>query len=315
MLISQRLKEAQKFLNSEARSIIDASKKLDGKFSNCIDLIINSNGKVIISGVGKSGSVGRKISSTFVSLGTPSLFLHPLDAFHGDIGIVKRNDVAILISYSGESEETIKLLNYFNNLKIKSIAITGNLNSTISKKCTYTLDASVKKEACHLNLAPTCSTSVAMAIGDSLASICALESGFKPQDFARYHPSGQLHKLNFEVVGNIMNDNNIPTCDTNSSIRDLIIEISKGKLGAVFICDKNKLKWIFTDGDLRRCIINKIDLSSKIKNLNPKEPITIKKSSKVFEASNIMKANKISILPVVESDSTLIGYIKLSQCL
>ncbi len=314
MLISQRIKEAQKLLNSEANSIIDASKKLDENFSNCIDLIINSNGKLIISGVGKSGSVGRKISATFVSLGTPSLFLHPLDAFHGDIGIVKKNDVAILISNSGESEETIKLLNYFNNLEIRSIAITGNLNSTIAKKCTLKLDSSVKEEACHLNLAPTCSTSVAMAIGDSLASICALECGFKPKDFARYHPSGQLHKLNFEVVGDIMNDKNIPICDENSSIRDLIIEISKGEQGAVFICAKNKLKWIFTDGDLRRCIENEIDLSSKIKSLNPKKPITIKKSSKVSEASNLMKTYKISILPVVDSNRSLIGTIKLSQC-
>ena len=154
-----------------------------------------------------------------------------------------------------------------------------------------------------------------MAIGDALASVCAIEKGFKTKDFARYHPYGSLHKLNFQRVENIMDVKNIPICDENTSIKDLIIAISKGKIGAIFICKGKELKWIFTDGDVRRVIENEIDLSSKISNLSPKKPITISPNAKVGDASYLMKKNKISILPVIDKEGLLIGSVKLSQCL
>ena len=206
-------------------------------------------------------------------------------------------------------------MNYANKNGIKSIAITGKIDSTINKKATCNLNAVVENEACPLNLAPTCSTSVTMALGDALASICAMERGFKENDFARFHPSGNLHKLNFEIVDNIMNTQYLPICEKDKSIKEIVIEISKGQQGAVFICENKKLLWVFTDGDLRRCIESGVKLTTKIKSLKFSTPLTIKSRSKVSSALNLMKSNKISILPVIDDFGLLVGSIKLAQCI
>ena len=187
---TDRIKEAQRVLEAEANAIFASSKKIGLNFSKCIDLIIDCRGTVVITGIGKSGNIGRKITSTLASLGTPSIFLHTSDAFHGDLGILRKNDILILISNSGETHELVRILNYANKNGIKSIAITGKIDSTINKKATCTLNAVVENEACPLNLAPTCSTSVTMALGDALASICAMERGFKENDFARVEGEG-----------------------------------------------------------------------------------------------------------------------------
>jgi len=312
---TERIKEAQRVLEAEAKAIFASSNKLGLNFSKCIDLIIDCKGTVVISGIGKSGNIGRKITSTLASLGTPSIFLHTSDAFHGDLGILRRDDILICISNSGETDELIRLLNYAKRNDIKSIAITGNVTSTISKEATISLNSSVESEACPLNLAPTCSTSVTMALGDALASICAMERGFKEIDFARFHPSGSLHKLNFETVENIMNTEYLPICEKNTSIKDVIIEISKGQQGAVFVCENKKLLWVFTDGDLRRSIESGIKLTTNIKDLKFSLPITTKSWAKVSEALDLMQSNKISILPVIDDCGTLIGSVKLSQCI
>ena len=312
---NDRIKEAQKVLELEANAIFASSKKISLSFSKCVDLIIDCKGKVVISGIGKSGSIGKKITSTFASLGTPSVFLNTTDAFHGDLGILRKNDLLILISNSGETDELVRLLNYANINSIKSIAITGKPDSTLNKKATCFLNSFVENEACPLNLAPTCSTSVTMALGDALAIICAMEMGFKEIDFARFHPSGNLHKLNFEIVDNIMNTQYLPICKKEKSIKEIIIEISKGQQGAVFICENKKPIWVFTDGDLRRCIESEIELTTKVKNLKLSSPLTIKSQSKVSLALNIMRSNKISILPVVDDFGLLIGSVKLSQCI
>ena len=311
----ERISEAKRVLELEAEAIFNASKNLDLNFSNCVDLIINCKGTIVISGLGKSGNIGKKITSTLASLGTPSIFLHSSDAFHGDLGILRKEDILILISNSGETSELIKLLDFAERNGNKSIAITGKLDSSISRKATFQLDATVKSEACPLNLAPTCSTSVTMALGDALASICAIERGFKEIDFARFHPSGNLHKFNFEIVDNIMNTNSLPICDKNSSIKDLIIQMTKGQQGAVFICEEKKLLWIFTDGDLRRTIENGLKLTSKARDLNLSTPISIKSQSKLSEALELMQSNKISILPIIDNQGLLLGSLKLSQCI
>ena len=312
---TERIKEAQRVLEAEARAIFASSKKISLNFSKCIDLIIDCKGTVVISGIGKSGNIGKKITSTLASLGTPSIFLHTSDAFHGDLGILRKDDLLICISNSGETDELVRLLNYAKRNDIKSIAITGNVNSTISKEATISLNSSVESEACPLNLAPTCSTSVTMALGDALASICAMERGFKEIDFARFHPSGSLHKLNFETVENIMNTESLPICEKNTSIKDVIIAISKGLQGAVFVCEKQKLLWVFTDGDLRRCIETGIKLTANIKDLKFSLPLTTKSFSKVSEALDLMQSNNISILPVIDDSGLLIGSVKLSQCI
>ncbi|MDC3045224.1 KpsF/GutQ family sugar-phosphate isomerase [Prochlorococcus sp. AH-736-B04] len=312
---TERIKEAQRVLEAEARAIFASSKKISLNFSKCIDLIIDCKGTVVISGIGKSGNIGKKITSTLASLGTPSIFLHTSDAFHGDLGILRKDDLLICISNSGETDELVRLLNYAKRNGIQSIAITGNVNSTISKEASISLNSSVESEACPLNLAPTCSTSVTMALGDALASICAMERGFKEIDFARFHPSGSLHKLNFETVENIMNTESLPICEKNTSIKDVIIAISKGQQGAVFVCEKQKLLWVFTDGDLRRCIESGIKLTANIKDLKFSLPLTTKSFSKVSEALDLMQSNNISILPVIDDCGLLIGSVKLSQCI
>ncbi len=312
---TERIKEAQRVLEAEARAIFASSKKISLNFSKCIDLIIDCKGTVVISGIGKSGNIGKKITSTLASLGTPSIFLHTSDAFHGDLGILRKDDLLICISNSGETDELVRLLNYAKRNGIKSIAITGNVNSTISKEASISLNSSVESEACPLNLAPTCSTSVTMALGDALASICAMERGFKEIDFARFHPSGSLHKLNFETVENIMNTESLPICEKNTSIKDVIIAMSKGQQGAVFVCEKQKLLWVFTDGDLRRCIESGIKLTANIKDLKFSLPLTTKSFSKVSEALDLMQSNNISILPVIDDSGLLIGSLKLSQCI
>ena len=277
---NERIKEAQRVLEAEAKAIFASSKKIDLNFSKSVDLIINCKGTIVISGIGKSGNIAKKITSTLASLGTPSIFLHTSDAFHGDLGVLRNEDVLILISNSGETNELIKLLKYANNNGNKSIAITGNINSTLAKKATYHLNAAVESEACPLNLAPTCSTSVTMALGDALASICAIEKDFREIDFARFHPSGNLHKSNFEKVENIMNCELLPICNKETSIKELILEMTRCQKGAVFICEDKKILWVFTDGDLRRCIESTFSLSTKVKDLNHKEPITIERYAK-----------------------------------
>ena len=278
---NERVSRAKRVLEAEAKAIYASSKNIGLNFSKCVDLIIDCKGKVVISGIGKSGNIGKKITSTLASLGTPAIFLHSSDAFHGDLGILRKNDLLILISNSGETEELVRLLEFADFNGIKSIAISGKVDSTIYKNATCHLNATVESEACPLNLAPTCSTSVTLALGDALASICAIEKGFKEDDFARFHPSGNIHKLNFEIVDNIMNTKFLPISETNSSIKDLIIEISKGQQGVVFICENKKLLWVFTDGDLRRCIESGIRLSTKVKNLKFSNPKSIKLGSKV----------------------------------
>ena len=233
MIDKERILEAKRVLEAEGNAIFSTANKLDLNFSICVDLIINCKGKIVISGIGKSGNIGRKITSTLASLGTPSIFLHTSDAFHGDLGNLRKDDLLILISNSGETDELQKLLNYAKINGNKSIAITGNINSNISKKANYCLDASVESEACTLNLAPTCSTSVTMALGDALAIICAMERGFKEIDFARFHPSGNLHKSNFEIVQNIMSTDLLPICNKENSIRELILEMTRCQKGAV----------------------------------------------------------------------------------
>ena len=315
MLAKERINKAKILLELESGAISESAKKLDLNFSKCVDLMINCKGTLVISGLGKSGSIGKKITSTLVSLGTPSIFLHTSDAFHGDLGILRKNDLLVLISNSGETDELVKLLNYANSSGINSIAITGKVNSTLYKNATCHLNAAVESEACPLNLAPTCSTSVTMALGDALASICAIERGFKENDFARFHPSGNLHKINFEIVDNIMNTQYLPICDKNTTIKNLILEISKGQQGTVFICENKKLLWVFTDGDLRRCIESGIRLKTKIKNLKYSIPLSIESGAKVSIALRKMQSNKISILPVIDDFGFLIGSIKLSQCI
>ncbi len=310
---SQIIKDCKEIMNIEARAIENAMKNIDNEFVKAVFETLNCSGRVIISGLGKSGLIGRKISATLSSLGTPSSFLHPSDALHGDLGVIKENDLVFMISNSGETEELISLLWFTKNQKNKTIAITGNPNSTISTNATISINSFVEKEACRHNLAPTTSTTVAMAIGDALAIIVSKLKDFQAIDFAKVHPAGSLAKLNFKYVYQVMQKDSLPICCSKTKILDLISVITKGKLGAALVMDEKKLIGIVTDGDIRRYVDKNANIEAITEDLMTKEPIIISQELSASLALELMIEKEITVLPV-ESDGLIVGAITISDC-
>ncbi len=232
---------------------------LDSQFDHAVDLILASSGQVIVCGMGKSGLFGQKISSTLASTGTPSIFLHPAEAIHGDLGRVRANDVLLLISNSGETEEIISLLPAFERIGITGIAFTGNMNSSLARHCDIVLDISVDREACPLNLAPTTSGLTSLVMGDALAIALMEKRGFKVEDFAATHPGGALGKRLLTRVSDQMITENLPFVDGSESMSSAIVTMTEGRLGIALVGTPDHLEGIITDGDLRRAIGDKVD--------------------------------------------------------
>ena len=305
-------KYAKEVFEIESKAIADLSKNLDSDFDSTVETILKSSGRLVVSGVGKSGIIGKKISATLASTGTPSLFLNPVDAFHGDLGMIQKNDVFMAISYSGETEELLKLIPFIKTNKIKLIALSGNPKSTLAKNCDFHLNVSVYKEACPLELAPTSSTTATLTMGDALAVSLMKARNFKPEDFAQFHPGGSLGKKLLTRVDQVMQTKNLPIISPNNSIPELIETISKGRLGLAVIQDQNKILGIITDGDLRRAIDKYKEklFALKAKNIMTEKPKTISSSMKLSEAEELMSKNKITSLLVVEKNK-LAGIIQL----
>lgn len=312
-------KQVTQILKIEAEAINQAIANLQtSQVEFAIELLSNCRGKIVLLGIGKSGLIARKIAATLTSTGTPAVYLHPSDALHGDIGIVKSSDVAIVLSNSGETEELLGLLPYLKHRQIPLIAIVGNLKSTLARSATVILQATISREACPLNLAPTASTTVALAIGDALAMTLMQVKQLTPQDFAFNHPAGRLGKRLTLTVGDLMHsgqDN--PTISPNASWLDVVEAITKGSLGAVSVIDdRGHLLGIITDGDIRRALQKfqphewKIMVSNTIMTPNP---IAVTKDVLAYEALQIMenRASQISVLPVVDQDKVSIGMIRL----
>lgn len=235
---------------------------LDSRFDEAVSLISNTAQHVIICGMGKSGLVGRKIAATFSSTGTAALFLHPAEAIHGDLGMVREKSVVLLISNSGETEEVIKLLPAFKRLDVKIIAIVGSLDSTLAKISDIALDVSIDREACPLNLAPTTSTLTTLVMGDALAIALMSRSGFKPEDFAANHPGGMLGMRLLSRVKDRMSERDLPLVDATMSMSEVIVIMTEARLGLALVQEDNKLQGIITDGDLRRMLVMGTNLSS-----------------------------------------------------
>jgi len=277
--------------------------------------------KLLITGVGKSGIVARKIAATFSSVGLMSVYLNPLDALHGDLGIVAENDLIILLSNSGETIELINIIPHLKNRKTRIIGILGKVKSNIAKKCDVVLDASVDKEICPLNLAPTASTSVAMAIGDALAAVWMDREGISFEDFATNHPAGNLGKKLTLLVKDLMIPiKEITTIKKSTFLPEIIIQLSQNSSGACFVTDtkeKNKLIGLITDGDLRRILKNKpIELWSEIKaeEFMTIDPITISENIHAIKALEIMERNRkkaISVLPIISKNNEILGLLRL----
>ncbi len=312
-------------LYEESNAIRAAAAKLNSdEVDKALDVLENCSikkSKVVISGVGKSGIVARKIAATFSSLGLMSLYLNPLDALHGDLGIVDSEDVCILLSNSGETQEILEVLPHLKRRGTTCIALVGRINSTLAKESNIVLDASVDKEVCPLNLAPTASTAVAMAIGDSLAAVITERFGISSTDFAINHPAGQLgKKLTLKVENIMIKSNNIRPINPDSSLQEVIYQLTNDAIGTCLVKDPNsegRLLGIITDGDLRRALKennNKNWDSLIAENIMTLDPICIEKNILIVDALKKMELNgrkPVSVLPVVNEDNLILGLLRL----
>ena len=313
------LSEVQTLLRIESDAIAQTATRLDpASVERVVDLLAECKGKVVIVGVGKSGIIGQKIAGTMTSAGTAALYLHPSDALHGGLGIVQSNDVVIMLSNSGETDEIVAMLPYLKNRHVAIVAIVGNVNSTLARRADLVLDASVDKEACPLNLAPTTSTTVALAIGDALAMTVMKVKGLTPDDFAVNHPAGRLGKRLTLRVGDLMHsDGENPTIAMGSSWVEVVRAISKGGLGAVCVIDgEGRLAGIITDGDLRRAIEQTShDSLAKLTcdDFMTCKPVVATPELLAFDALQLMedRPSQISVLPVVDENERCVGLIRV----
>lgn len=310
-----KLAEGRRVFDIEIDVLKKTRDALDETFIKILDLVTSCKGKVIITGMGKSGHIAAKLAATFASLGTPSFCLHPGEAMHGDLGMISENDVVIAISYSGESDEIVKILPNIKMIGATLIGITGNANSTLAHTSDIVQILPKFREACYLGLAPTSSTTSVLCYGDALAVVASGVYGFKDADFGKFHPAGALGKKLILKVDDLMaNGTNNAKVHVNVTLKDAIVELSKKGLGVVSIVDdKDTLLGVITDGDLRRQLEKEADIYSlKVENVMTKTPITIQTGKLAVEALNILKRKNISCMPVI-ADSKIIGTIRLQD--
>jgi arabinose-5-phosphate isomerase len=308
------LDTARRVLKIEAQAIQDVLARLDATFEKAVDLLFACKGRVVLTGMGKSGLVARKISATFSSTGTPSFFLHPGEALHGDLGMLARGDMLIAVSYGGETEEIIHLLEALKRLEIPLITLTGNLKSTLAESSEFALDVSVKEEACSLNLAPTASTTVAMAVGDALAVSLLERRDFRHDDFAALHPAGRLGKKLLRVEHLMHAADALPRVSLETKMPDVFHEMSAKKLGMTTVLHPDgRLAGIVTDGDLRRLMEKQggATLSMTAGEAMTRNPQTIGPHVLASEALNAMEKKKITSIVVVDDIQRVVGVVHL----
>lgn len=318
MLDYMIIKRAKEVFRLEAEAVRALANKLDHNFVQAVEAISNCKGRVVVTGMGKAGIIGQKISATLASLGTPSIWLHSAEAVHGDLGRVTKEDIVIALSNSGETEETKSLIPILKKIGAKIIAITGNKDSGLARHSDLVLDVSVKKEACPLGLAPTSSTTAMLAMGDALA-VCLVErKGFKEKDFALFHPGGALGKKLLLKVEDIMRKGKAnPIVSEDAIVKDVLYAITEARAGAASVVNKaGRLSGIFTDGDLRRHLEADTNLSvRKVKEVMTKNPITISPQRLAVEALRILEERKIDELPVVDKNRRSVGMLDVQDVL
>lgn len=302
---------AKDALLAQAEAVAQLARRLNGEFHRAVELILGCKGRTVICGMGKSGLIGQKMVATFASTGTPSFFLHPAEAFHGDLGMLKPVDVLILISYSGETEELIKLIPSLKSFGNRFIAMTGNGNSTLARHADIWLDISVEREVCPNNLAPTTSTLATMAMGDALAVALIKAINFKPMDFARYHPGGSLGRKLLTRVADVMHSP-APVVSPGSSFHECLMMMTQSRLGLTVVMDDEKLVGIVTDGDLRRALLkDKQVIHSAAREFMTANPHTISAEWQLSEAEAYMHENKIRALAVIDEAGSVVGVVEI----
>ena len=294
--------------------IKDFKKNQVHNINHSINSILKCNGKLIVCGIGKSGHIGRKIASTFASTGTPAFYIHPAEASHGDLGMIDSRDLILCISYSGETEEITQILPIIKKTKAKIISITGNPKSTLAQLSNFCIDIYVSREACPLNLAPTSSTTLTLAVGDAIAMSVMVKKKFNSNNFAQSHPGGSLGRRLIYMVEDIMlKGRALPIVSVNSPLKEVLYHISEKRMGmAIVTDDKKNLKGIFTDGDLRRILeTTTINFESKISRFMKKNPLTIETNKNISEAISLLNAKKINQLVVLNKNKKVIGALSI----
>ncbi len=309
---------AKKVLDMEAKAILALSRRVGRDFEKVIDFLAKIKGRVIVTGMGKPGFIAQKVSATLSSTGTPSLYLHPAEALHGDLGRVTKDDCLLAFSNSGETEEIVKLMPIVKKIGARLIACVGNTKSTLAKNADYILDVAVEREACSLGLAPTTSTTAMLAMGDALSVSLLDRKGFKEKDFALFHPGGMLGKRLLLEVQDIMRTGAAsPVVQEDTRVKLALVKITKARAGSASVVDKKgKLTGIFTDGDLRRHLDGKINIANrKIKDVMTKSPVTIKRNKLAAEALQILRSKKIDEIPVVDRKNRPVGLLDVQDIL
>jgi|SRR5215471_12484062 len=306
---------AKKVLRIEAAAILGLVDRLNGDFEKALDVLYQCRGRVVVTGMGKSGIVSRKIAATFSSTGTPSFFLHPAEAIHGDLGAIREDDVVVALSHSGETEELIRLLESIRRIGAKLIAMTGSPNSTLGRAADVTLDCGIAKEACPMNLVPTASTTASLALGDALAMTLLVRKGFREEQFASLHPGGKLGRRLMTVENAMVAGDAAPRVKQAAHMPDVIHEMSSKRLGMTSVVDdRGRLVGVFTDGDLRRLMLkrppNAVMAMTAAEAMTP-NPLTIGRGLLAVEALRIMEAHKITSVIVVDGDRVVEGVVHL----
>ena len=305
------LQIARESFIDQSRALAQIADRLGDKFVTAVNLIKATEGRVIVVGMGKSGHIGRKIAATLASTGTPSFFVHPSEAYHGDLGMITKNDVVILISYSGETEEVVRILPWLQRQGIPSIAMTGSANSTLGKNADMLLDVMVDKEVCPHNLAPTTSTTTTLVMGDALAVTLMNLRDFKPQDFAFFHPGGSLGRRLLTRVEDVMHKD-FPVNHPEDSVRTVISTITRGRLGLTLVMDGSRICGIITDGDLRRSM----NIHDDFRDLKAREimfptPVSVRVGTMFNDAEHLMREKKINSLLVLSPDGCPVGVLQI----
>ena len=303
-------------IKDEAQALLDLIPQMDDNFDRAVELIMACNGKVIVTGVGKSGHIGAKIAATLASTGTPSFFINPLDVYHGDLGVMSAGDVVLAISNSGQTDELLRFIPMVLHMQIPIIGMSGNPQSLLAKYSTCHLNVSVKKEACPLNLAPTSSTTATLAMGDALAVALMEKRHFRPQDFAQFHPGGELGKRLLTTAQDVMLTEHLPLLTEDMHLGEAIILVSKGKLGMGVAMADGRVAGLITDGDIRRAMEKwKAEFFDRtVGDIMTRQPKTVGRQAKISEIQRIMNQNKIHNVLVVDGDNRLLGIVDRYAC-
>ena len=308
---------AKQCLEDEAQALLELIPQLDENFDKAVNMIYNCKGKIIVTGVGKSGHIGAKIAATLSSTGTPAFFINPLDVFHGDLGVMTSDDIVLALSNSGQTDELLRFIPMVLHMNIPIISMTGNENSLLAKYSNAHIKVWVKKEACPLNLAPTSSTTAALAMGDALAVALMEVRHFEPRDFAQFHPGGELGKRLLTTAEDIMISHDLPVIDKDMNLGDAIILVSKGKLGLGVSTENDKVIGLITDGDIRRAMEKWREkfFDKKVKDIMTTTPKSVLPSTKITEIQRIMHQYKVHTVLVVNEENKLLGVVDHYSCM